>query len=159
MAPDGAKPGWSTAVLTIAAIWLGVLIGVSFLATPVKFMAPSLSLPVALDVGRHTFAVFNKAEWFLSAVFVVAVWAGDRTRLEMSAAALMAVLVFVETVWLLPVLDQRVGVIIAGGQPEPSSLHNLYIAFEAAKLLVLIFVVVRVGRWQGVPVCDRERAV
>lgn len=37
--------------LLLAVLWAGLLLGVSFLATPVKFLAPSLSLPVALDVG------------------------------------------------------------------------------------------------------------
>ncbi len=41
-------------------IWAGVALGVAFVATPAKFLAPSLSLPVALDVGRHTFAVYDR---------------------------------------------------------------------------------------------------
>jgi hypothetical protein len=36
-----------------------------------KFLAPSLSLPVALDVGRQTFYVFNKVEWVLVAVLLL----------------------------------------------------------------------------------------
>jgi hypothetical protein len=52
--------GWTVCALIAAILWLGLLLGVSFLATPAKFLAPSLALPVALDVGRHTFAVFNK---------------------------------------------------------------------------------------------------
>jgi hypothetical protein len=51
--------------------WLGLLIGVAFLATPAKFLAPSLSLPVALDVGRQTFYVFNKVEWVMGAVLLL----------------------------------------------------------------------------------------
>lgn len=35
-------------LLLLATLWAGLLLGVSFLATPVKFLAPSLSLPVAL---------------------------------------------------------------------------------------------------------------
>src|SRR5690606_30735313 len=49
-------------LLLLAVLWTGLLLGVSFLATPVKFLAPSLSLPVALDVGRQTFMVFNWVE-------------------------------------------------------------------------------------------------
>ena len=36
-------------------LWAGVMIGISFLAAPTKFNAPSLSLPV--DVGRQEFGV------------------------------------------------------------------------------------------------------
>ena len=35
--------------------WLGKLLGVSLVSTPVKFQASSLDLPVALEVGRVTF--------------------------------------------------------------------------------------------------------
>ena len=43
-------------------LWAGLAIGVAFLATPAKFLALSLSLSVALDVGRHTFRVYNGVE-------------------------------------------------------------------------------------------------
>jgi hypothetical protein len=39
-----------------------MILGVSFLATPAKFMASSITLPVALDAGRHAFSVLNKIE-------------------------------------------------------------------------------------------------
>jgi hypothetical protein len=46
-------------------VWSGLLIGVSFVATPAKFLAPSLQLPQALDVGRWTFHVLTLMEWTL----------------------------------------------------------------------------------------------
>ena len=58
-------------LVIVSILWIGLLLGVSFLATPVKFQAPSLTLPVALDVGRQTFAVFNGVELGLSAVLMV----------------------------------------------------------------------------------------
>jgi len=137
---------WLVAILIVAAIWLGMLLGVSFLATPVKFLAPSLSLPVALDVGRHTFAIFSKVEWLLSAALLVVVLAGDRAWACVSAMIAAALIVVTEAIWLLPLLDQRVGLIIAGEVPEPSHLHNLYIVFELAKLLALSLVVLFAAR-------------
>jgi hypothetical protein len=52
--------------LRLLLLWAGLSAGVAFLATPAKFMAPSLSLPVALDVGRHTFRVYNDVDLALS---------------------------------------------------------------------------------------------
>ena len=141
-----AKRWWTAAVLIIAAIWLGMLLGVSFLATPAKFLAPTLPLPVALDVGRHTFAVFNKTEWLLSALLLISVLAGDRTWPGRGAAGVAILLVVAETVWLLPLLDLRIGMIMAGQRPVPSILHNLYIAFEVAKLVALVLVVLMMAR-------------
>lgn len=127
---------WAAAYFTVAMLWLGLLIGVAFLATPVKFMAPSLSLPVALDVGRYTFYVFNKVEWVLAAVLIVAPLGGGTAWPRLLAIA-AGLLVIVETVWMLPVLDRRVGLIIAGQRPPAADLHSLYIAMEVAKVLVL----------------------
>ena len=43
-------------------VWLGMILGVSFVATPLKFQAPSVTLPIGLDIGRLVFGVFNKIE-------------------------------------------------------------------------------------------------
>lgn len=66
MASADRKPGSLLAILMLASAWAGFLAGVSFLATPVKFLAPSLTLPVALDVGRQTFFAFNRSEIVLA---------------------------------------------------------------------------------------------
>jgi hypothetical protein len=57
----------------LASAWAGFLVGLSFLAMPVKFMAPSLTLPVALDVGRQTFFVFNRSEIMLPLLMLLLV--------------------------------------------------------------------------------------
>lgn len=122
----------------IAAIWVGLIAGVSFLATPVKFMAPSLSLPVALDVGRHTFAAFNKTEWVIALALLG--WLATTARsapLALAAAVVATALVALEAAWLLPELDHRVGLIIAGQTPPPSRLHRAYIIVECVKLIAV----------------------
>jgi hypothetical protein len=123
--------------LVVAMLWIGLLLGVSFLATPAKFLAPSLSLAVALDVGRQTFGVFSKVEWALAILLLALVLAGREKWLSMSGAVLAAAFVVIETFWLLPVLDQRVGLIIAGQQPPESNLHVFYIVLQIVKLAVL----------------------
>lgn len=125
-------------VLVLAVLWLGLLLGVSFLATPAKFLAPSLSLPVALDVGRQTFAVFNGAEWLLIALLLVLLAVGTRTPTAVGGFIVAAAVTVAQALWMLPALDARVGVIIAGGQPPPSSLHEIYLVAEVIKLLALI---------------------
>ena len=109
----------------------------SFLATPAKFLAPSLTLPVALDVGRHTFGLFSIVE-VVSAFLLLALAILNRfNRVVLLLALLIGSLVALEFVWLLPVLDARVKIILQGGTPEESGLHNLYIVFETTKLLLL----------------------
>lgn len=121
----------------VSLLWAGMLLGVSFLATPAKFAAPSLTLPVALDVGRHTFAVFNRVEIAGAAlVLVLALVARDHRLVAL--AALGAGIVALQALWLLPALDARVETILAGGTVPSSPLHTLYIGLDATKLLVLL---------------------
>lgn len=121
----------------LAIVWLGILLGVAFLATPVKFQAPSLSLPVALDVGRATFALLAKVEWGLgAALFAVALTVGRRVW-TVTAAALGGLLAL-QALWLRPILDERVGMIIAGQAVPPDSHHLAYIAVECLKALMLL---------------------
>ena len=152
------RRGRAVGVLVIAMLWLGLLLGVSFLATPAKFLAPSLALPVALDVGRHTFAIFNKLECCLAVLLLFLVLIGPVSWLSRTAAIIMAVLVFAETVWLLPLLDQRVSLIIAG-QPAPASdSHNFYIAIDVIKLVALALIAWIVARQLARPLSDHGRA-
>jgi hypothetical protein len=118
-------------------VWLGMLLGVSFLATPVKFQAPSLELAVALDVGRKTFQAFNWAELALLFVVVAAGIVVQASTGMIGLVAILALLVSAQTFWLLPILDTRVETILAGGVPPASSLHILYIAIDCTKLLIL----------------------
>lgn len=123
----------------VAILWLGVLIGVSFLATPVKFQAPSLDLPVALEVGRVTFALLARTEWALCAGLVLAALAlpGPPRIFRWGSVAGLAAILVLQAVWLLPILDARVGQIIAGIPVASSSHHLFYIAAEALKALLL----------------------
>ncbi len=129
----------------VAYVWLGMVLGVSFLATPIKFRAESLTLPVALDVGRTTFHAFGKVEWVLSLV-LVALAVRSRTELQpvdWFLIALVLIIVVGQALWLIPRLDLRVAAIIAGETPPPSHLHTVYAGAEFAKAMVLLLI----GSW------------
>lgn len=122
----------------LAAVWAGAIIGVSLISTPAKFQAPSLSMPVGLEVGRYTFRLFSNLELaFLIAVIVSGVIARIRTVAAV-AVALVAVQVLLQRYWLLPELDQGVSRILAGGPIVFSASHGLYAVFEVLKASLLI---------------------
>jgi len=120
-------------------LWAGLSIGVAFLATPAKFLAPSLTLPVALDVGQHTFRLYNGVELaLLVALLVLGRWSTLRRRWYLALLGPGAV-VLAQTFWLIPALDLRVLAIQHGQSPlPPSQLHTVYIAAEALKVLWLL---------------------
>lgn len=122
-------------------LWAGVAIGVAFLATPAKFLAPSLSLPVALDVGRQTFRVYNWVELGLVLLLMLLALGSNAPKRWVLRLSVPVLIVVAQALWLLPALDARVAIIQAGsGWPEPSRLHVVYIAAEALKVLWLIAV-------------------
>lgn len=131
----------------VAWTWAGLVIGVSFLATPVKFRAESLTLPVALDVGRATFHALGRVEWALSAVLVVAliVARDDLRTADLVLAAVVAAIVAFQGGYLIPQLDERVAAVIAGSPLPPSHLHTVFGVVETCKVGLLI----AIGAWTG----------
>ncbi len=124
-------------------IWAGVLAGVSFVATPAKFLAPSLPMAQALDVGRWTFHVLAWIEWSfvagVMAMLAVAWRSGARGRgLVGTLIVVSTVVLAAETFVLRPQLDARVLRIMAGDSVLPSQAHNLYIALEALRLALIL---------------------
>ena len=135
----------------IVLVWAGLAIGVAFVATPAKLLVPSLDLAVALDIGRHTFQVYNGAELVLLLLLaILGVWSKTRWRWY-RAFAIPAAIVIAQAVWLIPALDDRVAVILA--RPSlalpHSSLHSLYIAAEAVKIAVLLGWGLAEPSWRG----------
>ncbi len=125
-------------VQLIPPIWLGILIGISFLATPVKFKVAALTLPVALDVGRETFHLLNVTEWVTALILVASLVLSTSEGWKVSVGIGLLFCVALQTFWLLPALDARVAVIIGGGSPIKSYHHVFYGAIEVVKALALV---------------------
>lgn len=130
---------WSDLAAAVALLWAGLVLGVSFLATPAKFLAPSLSLPIALDVGRSTFHVSILCEAALALSLLGLVLLRRRVSRTVGVlAAAAAAIVALQMFWLLPELDLRVAQVIEGVPLPPSSLHIFYIVADALKLILLV---------------------
>lgn len=119
-------------------IWAGMILGISFLEAPVKFTAPSLTLAVGLDVGRHVFQAFNKIEIVFGTLLLILMVKSKFTFIVNSLFAVVLFLLILECFWLLPVLDERALLLIAGKIPERESPHVWYILFDAVKVVSLI---------------------
>ena len=140
--PETSRRPFNLSISSVAILWLGLLLGVSFIATPVKFAAPTLTLPVALDVGRVTFSLFSKIEWAIAALLLLNVFIAKPSKTIAGATLIAGLIVLFQALYLLPVLDERMTAAIAGS-PQPSSAHHaIYVWLEAAKAVLLATIAV-----------------
>lgn len=128
------NPAW------LAFVWFGLTAGISLLEAPVKFTAPTLTRPVALDVGRVVFEALNRVELALLILLLVLVRVSGRSRQLFAPVAGLALILIAQTTWLLPQLAHRAQSIVNGFEPEASIVHGVYAGLELAKLLLLLFV-------------------
>ncbi len=134
------KTNYMMSLIILCLLWAGMIAGISFLEAPVKFTAPSLTLAIGLDVGRHVFGAFNKVEIVFGTLLMIIVFTGKAPLIIKTWSLLVVVLLILECFWLLPVLDKRALAIIAGKAPEGSSPHTWYVVFDAVKLICLVLI-------------------
>jgi hypothetical protein len=127
------NPAW------VCFLWVGITVGVSMIATPVRFTAPSITRPIALDVGRVVFAVLNKAELAALVVLLIVVRMAGLARKWWGICAFLALIVLAQGVWLIPELAARTDIILAGGEPPSSNAHAVYSTLEMIKIALLLF--------------------
>ena len=68
-------------LVCISLVWLGMILGISFLEAPLKLMTPRVTPEISLDIGRRVFGVFNKIECAMAlamAILTVMVRPKDR---------------------------------------------------------------------------------
>lgn len=136
-ARSNAGTAASKAAAAATVFWAGAAVSGNLIAAPAKFQAPSLSLPVALDLGRMQFLWIGVAEAICLVAILLLLTAARRWP---SWPLLAATAVFaLQRLWFLPLLDTRTLAIIAGTQVEESSLHIVYVAAEILKTVCLVW--------------------
>jgi hypothetical protein len=121
----------------IAMLWIGMILAVG-LAAGMKFQAPSLTMPVALDIGRHVFGAFGTAELALTGLLFVTIWwRGERRRPVWMLFAVVVGLVLLQALWFHPALESRALAIMAGRSVQDGWAHTGYVVAEGLKLLAL----------------------
>ncbi|WP_298849314.1 hypothetical protein [uncultured Ruegeria sp.] len=129
------------ALIATISVWMGAAISGNLIAAPAKFQAPSLTLPIALDVGRMQFLWIGVFEAFC-ALLIVVLLLSSRQKPSLPLIAALCVFGF-QRLWLLPLLNTRTLSIIAGQPVEDSSLHLLYVAAEFLKIGFLFWAGIR----------------
>ncbi len=128
--------------IAITFIWIGLVLGISFLEAWLKFRAPGVTTAIGLGIGRLVFDTLNKIEWLLALVLAVAAFVQQEPVLATGNVALFATvcLMIMQTVWLLPALDKRALRVIDNQPVSSSNLHIIFIIAELAKIALLVTV-------------------
>lgn len=121
----------------VAFVWLGMVLAISFLETPLKFRAPGVDIPIGLGIGRIVFRALNRIEIALALVALAAIVVGRPTGPVAALTAAILVILAVQLIAIRPRLNRRTDRVLAG-QPSPrSTLHLYYVGLEASKVLTL----------------------
>lgn len=157
-------PRWArAAMLFIPAVWLGLIIGISFLEAPLKFTAPGITIPLGLGIGRRVFLAMNIVEVTLGVFLLIALitlWRNHRYQElpnfnKMRLWSLVAiVLLLVKTIVIRPLLAVHTDRVLAGTFEGGSSTHYYYIGVEVILVIALVALMVVAMRGLLPPTAD-----
>jgi hypothetical protein len=128
-----------TLILALVFLWLGFVGAISFMESWLKFRANGVTLTIGLSIGRKVFGALNKVEIALSVCIIAIIILGKPSMPSLFYGLLGTgmVMVFLQTIWFLPMLDRRVSILLEGKKPEKSHLHVLYVSSEMIKAICL----------------------
>lgn len=133
--------------LVLPAVWAGMIIALSFIEAPLKFLAPGITIPLGLGIGRLVFWGLAIGGWVLLIALTAASLVAPRVpRVDRMLLGALWLVLAVQSFVIRPLLNARSDIIIAGGDPGPSSLHYLYIVADVALLVLLVVWTVRAAR-------------
>lgn len=122
----------------VAGAYLGLVPGVSGLATMAKFNTTTVKLPQLLEVGRATFHALESAEFVIVVALAVLGFAAKLKKGHWALLGVAVAMLCIEAFFVVPALDARVAAYLAGQSPPPSQMHNVFIGLEGVKILALL---------------------
>ncbi|WP_158978659.1 hypothetical protein [Cellulophaga sp. L1A9] len=126
--------------IAITFIWVGFIGAISFMEAWLKFRAPGIDTALGLGIGQLVFSALNKVEITSAIVILVlSVASKEKNSLRLQGLFYTAVAILVlQSVWLLPALDERANLIREGVVLGKSKLHLWYVLVEIIKITCLI---------------------
>lgn len=130
-------------------LWLGMLVAISFLEAPLKFQAPGITIPLGLGIGRLVFAALNMVEAVLLISYSLLAFFPAATRLtkgRMTTWLVLALVFIFKVAVVRPPLNARTDLVLQGAEPGQSIWHYVYIACDAATMVLLFVIALQAGR-------------
>ena len=125
------------ATVFLVLIWAGLCLGGNMIAAASKFSAQGVGVTTFLKIGKAQFAALGIAEWaFFAGVLVLSIWVKSPRFIILGLPALAFL---VQQLAILPLLNERTNLIVAGQALPPSNMHSIYAILETFKIAALIF--------------------
>lgn len=132
--------------ILLPGIWLGLILGISFIEAPLKFQAPDITIPLGLGIGRLVFAAMNIAEGVIALALLLAMWRGRASRPEWILGIAVALTLAFKALVVRPLMHATTDAVIAGASEGGSGLHYVYIAADVLLIALLIALVATTAR-------------
>jgi len=119
--------------------WCGALLGVSFIATPAKFLVAELDLITAIKVGRETFQVYHFFELVMICLVSLSVFIFRAEKIVWAYFSLLGLVLVTQYFWVQPLLEVNSDKLFAGIESQSKSYMHLYnILCDCLKAVLLI---------------------
>lgn len=119
-------------------VWLGMVLAISFIETPLKFRAPGVTLQIGLGIGRLVFRALNACEFALAAVVVACFAIEAPTTCVALAVAVAVAILLAQVLAVRPRLTRRSDTVLEGGEGPRSLAHWAYVGLEIVKVIALL---------------------
>lgn len=122
--------------------WLGIVVAISFIETPLKFRVPGVTLQIGLSIGRSVFKAVNSVEGILAVTALAALIIGSGPLPALIAVAVAAAALAAQLLGVRPRLVRRSDAVL--NNPDPgatatrSRAHYAYVALELVKVIALL---------------------
>lgn len=137
--------------LLLPAFLLGAIIAISFLEAPLKFLAPGVTIPIGLGIGRLVFTALNVLAGVVLLVLTVVNVRARAGRAALGILGSIWVVYLVEVAVIRPVLNQRSDLVIAGAEsPGTNWAHYAYIVADVS-IVGLLFALIVVTSRRALP--------
>ncbi|HNE50286.1 MAG TPA: hypothetical protein PKM51_08570 [Chitinophagales bacterium] len=133
------KKVYSPTITISTFLWIGFVGAISFMESWLKFLAPGITIPLALGIGRLVFGALNKVEWVFAIIIGVRLYQNKKIIFQRTNICYIIpfILLILQTLWLLPALDARAELQIKGLNAPASYAHYIYAGMEGVKIICL----------------------
>lgn len=125
--------------LTVPFFWLGLIVGLWFTQNGIVILpVAEIGFESGLDAEGISFSILKQFEIVLAFLLSIAVYYWRPKVLQTIVLTWVLLVLGMQTLWLLPVLNERVSIIVPGEAIERLFLQTLFTVFELLKVIGLL---------------------